>query len=236
MDTRIYIMTHKEFDVPQVEGYLPLQVGCAGKEKLGYLRDDIGDHISEKNASYCELTGLYWAWKNVECDIIGLSHYRRYLIKGETESSSLSLEEKLLDKDYIEACLEKYDLIVPNSGMSAGANVLSQYVEHHRAADWVECGKVIAERHPEYYPAFTWNQRCNFISLGNMFIGRKALMDEYCEWLFDILFELEKRIDISDSDTYQKRVFGFLAERLFRVWMLEKPLRVREEQMVFIGS
>lgn len=46
---------------------------------LGIQRDDTGDNISLKNSSYCELTGMYWAWKNLRgVDVIGLCHYRRY--------------------------------------------------------------------------------------------------------------------------------------------------------------
>ena len=62
----IYIATHKKFNVPNLNGYCALQVGAEGKEKYGYLRDNIGNHISGKNANYCELTGLYWIWKNTD--------------------------------------------------------------------------------------------------------------------------------------------------------------------------
>ena len=44
-------------------------------------------------------------------------------------------------------------------------------------------------------------------------------MNRYCEWLFDILFELEKRIDVSGYDAYNARVFGFIGERLLDVWL-----------------
>ena len=51
-------------------------------------------------------------------------------------------------------------------------------------------------------------------------------VDCYCEWLFNILFECEKRINILDRDDYQKRVFGFLSERLFNVWVTKNQLKV----------
>ena len=77
MDTRIYVMTHKEIDEIGDEMYIPLHVGRASGKTFGYTGDDTGDHISEKNPYYCELTGIYWLWKNVRCDIVGICHYRR---------------------------------------------------------------------------------------------------------------------------------------------------------------
>ena len=234
MDTRIYIMTHKEFEAPQAAGYIPMQVGAAGKKSLGYLQDDTGENISERNPYFCELTGLYWLWKNVDCDIIGLCHYRRYFVQEQKVNCELPLSQRLLEREYIEKCLSEYDLIVPNSGMSQNENILIQYATQHNVADYLECGKVILEKYPQYYPAYAWSQKCNFISLGNMFIGKKKLMDEYCAWLFDILFEVEKRVDISNYSDYQKRIFGFLSERLFRVWMMGNSLKIREEQTIFL--
>lgn len=63
MNTKIIIATHKLYDMPQDDIYLPVHVGREGKEPLPYQPDNTGDNISDKNASYCELTGLYWAWK-----------------------------------------------------------------------------------------------------------------------------------------------------------------------------
>ena len=83
MDTRIYVMTHKKIEEIPDSMYITMQVGKKGKEDFGYLGDDTKDHISEKNPFYCELTGIYWLWKNIDCDVIGICHYRRYFVKDE---------------------------------------------------------------------------------------------------------------------------------------------------------
>ena len=78
MNAKIIIATHKMYDMPQDDIYLPVHVGREGKDALPYQPDNTGDNISAKNPSYCELTGLYWAWKNLDCDYLGLAHYRRH--------------------------------------------------------------------------------------------------------------------------------------------------------------
>ena len=84
----IYIAAHKEFDVPRLENYVPLQVGAEGKEDLGFLRDNTGDNISVKNPNFCELTGLYWIWKNTNDEYKGVVHYRGYFCKSNLSSNS----------------------------------------------------------------------------------------------------------------------------------------------------
>jgi len=71
----------------------------------------------------------------------------------------------------------------------------------------------------------------------NMLVMRRDLLDAYCTWLFDILFALEERLDISDYDAYNARVFGFIAERLLDVWIetnrvlyTEMPVKNTESQ------
>lgn len=76
----ILIACHKECRLPKQDFFLPVQVGSAHSiVDLKMQRDDQGENISSKNKSYCELTAMYWAWKNLQnIEIIGLSHYRRF--------------------------------------------------------------------------------------------------------------------------------------------------------------
>lgn len=71
VSAKIIIATHKQYHFPSDSIYLPLHVGKVDKKDLGLNGDDTGDNISAKNASYCELTGLYWAWKTYRKIILG---------------------------------------------------------------------------------------------------------------------------------------------------------------------
>ena len=81
-DIKIIVATHKKYQMPEDKMYLPVQVGSENAKDLGYQKDDTGENISSKNPYYCELTGLYWAWKNLDSEYIGLSHYRRYFAQN----------------------------------------------------------------------------------------------------------------------------------------------------------
>ena len=99
---RIVVATHKAYQMPTDSMYLP----------LGYRRDDTGEeHISEKNPGFCELTGLYWAWKNLKEDYIGLVHYRRYfcLKKGRRDD----WVNHVLTYSELEPMLHQYRVFVP---------------------------------------------------------------------------------------------------------------------------
>lgn len=221
MDTRIYVMTHKAYTKPEDDLYISLHVGRELGTDLGYLGDHTGDNLSKKNKHYCELTGLYWIWKNVQCDIVGICHYRRYFVH----------DEKFLDKEYIEKVLENTDIIVSRSECTQYNSLYEHYQQMHHEYDMKRCKEVIREYCPEYLDAFDLCMNCNLFSLGNMMICRKSIFDDYCSWLFSILFEVEKRIDISSYDEYQSRVMGFLSERLMRVWLLQHAYKIREEKV-----
>ncbi len=222
-DIRLYIAAHKEFTIPNGvdlnEGmYIPLHVGKQGKSSLGFIGDDTGEHISIKNDTYCELTGIYWIWKNISCDVVGLCHYRRYFLNN----------GKILNKQDVCELMNQYDIVIGNSSMSAYKNVSEHYAVKHHQEDLAVCKDVIRQRYPEYIQAFELCMNSNFMNIGNMMICRKNVFDAYCQWLFDILDELEKRIDVSNYDTYQKRVYGFLGERLLRVWLVNHTFHIKE--------
>ena len=101
-DIKIIVATHKKYEMPQNKIYLPVQVGAEGKEDLGYVKDNTGENISIKNPYFCELTGLYWAWKNLKHSYIGLAHYRRHFStarkKGKNKED-IEIEANRSEKD-----------------------------------------------------------------------------------------------------------------------------------------
>jgi hypothetical protein len=232
---KILVATHKIYKMPDDHMYLPLHVGREGKEDLGFQGDNTGDNISLKNPNFCELTGLYWAWKNLDVDYIGLCHYRRYFTKKNVLQRMLCRNRKfdiILDEDSIIELIKKYDVILPKKRNYYIETVWSHYKNAHNISDLEETRKIIAEKFPEYLMSFDQVMKGKKLHLYNMFIMKKKDFDQYCNWLFEILFELENRIDISQYDNYQKRVFGFISERLFNVWLEYNRLRKFEVNVI----
>lgn len=216
---RIFAMTHKAFTPPPDAMYVPLQVGKACHEGLGYLGDDTGDHISRLNAYYSELTGVYWLWKNYQdADIVGVCHYRRYLIAEDGH---------LYHQADIENLLSQYDMIVTKK-LELRMPYYDGFASTHDEKDLVETERVVTELYPEYAGLFHEMVHKKETYFANMMVCRKELYDAYCTWLFDILFEVQNRIDTTGYDNYRKRVYGFLSEFLLTVWIAKNKLHVYE--------
>lgn len=219
MSTKVFVMTHKKFPEPPEQVYVPMQVGKADAEDLGYLGDDTEDNISKSNIFYGELTGLYWVWKNFHnADNVGICHYRRYF---------LDQDQRLLTEEDYERILSEYDIIVSNRAYADGS-YLEYYSEGHNVNDLLVTGEVLKEKYPEYYPFFKQAIDENIYFFGNLMVTSKEKFDAYATWLFDILFEVEKRIDVSDYDLYNQRVYGFLSEQLLKVWIDKNQLKIYE--------
>ena len=233
MDIKILVATHKKYWMPDDDVYLPIHVGREGKEDIGYIGDNIGDNISDKNANYCELTGLYWAWKNLKCDYIGLCHYRRYFAGKNLHTNNAEKKKAaILYRNDYEKLLQEYDVILPEKCNYYIETVRSQYEHAHNKRDLDEAERIVAEFYPEYSEAFAKVMGRTKLHILNMFVMKKALFDEYCSWLFSILFELEKKIDITNYNQYEARVFGFISERLFNAWLEKQQLNVEEMPVI----
>lgn len=231
MNIKIIIATHKKYWMPLDEMYLPLHVGAEGKQSLGYLTDNTGDNISSKNANYCELTGLYWAWKNLQVDYAGLVHYRRHFtVKGAKGSK----QEKVITQSQLEDALNKTDVILPTPRNYYIETNYSQYAHAHHAEDLDTTRAILAERYPQYLTAYDSSMKKTVGHRFNMFIMKKERFDAYCQWLFDVLFELERRLDISQYSQNDARVFGFVSERLMDIWLETNGVVYQELPYIFM--
>lgn len=185
---------------------IPIQAGAAlTEQKICEIRDNQGKNISEKNRQYCELTALYWIWKNDCSDYAGLGHYRRHF----------ELDEEMLDKllaSDIDVVLTIPILNFPSVG--------AVYKHDHLESDWKVMMDAIRILAPDYELAAREIQDGNYYYGYNMLIARKKILDSYCAWLFPILQYCEEHGQ-ERRDNYQGRYIGFLAERLLGIYFLK---------------
>ncbi len=212
----IYIAAHKAFAVPAEPGYIPLQVGAEGKAPLGYTPDNTGDNISAKNPHYCELTGVYWIWKNTADRYKGLVHYRRYF-KG---------KQGRLTEAEVTHLLTRYDVVLPRPEYLRESAYEEFCLHSGYEKDLISLRRAVEAVDPAVLPAYDRVMAGNRLSLYNMLITRGEEFDAYCGWLFAVLEELEKSVDMTDYTPYQKRLYGFLSERLLNVWVAHRELSV----------
>lgn len=233
MKIKILVATHKKYWMPDDLVYMPIQVGAALHPALGYTPDNTGDNISDKNPNYCELTALYWAWKNLDADCIGLIHYRRYFTRKEVHNIEKKKEQILMEKEW-ENILSKYPAVVPDKRNYYIETNRSHYNHAHYTDGLDLAEQIIKEKFPDYLPAFNAIMSRTWAHMFNMFVMRRDLFNDYMAWMLDILFEIEKRIDITGWDTYESRIYGFVSELLLDVWLEKNKIVYHEQNVSFI--
>ena len=209
MKLTVVVAAHKPCSVPDFPPYLPVQAGAALRDGFGLQRDDTGDNISEKNPYYCELTALYWAWKNLGSDAVGLVHYRRLFGKKGAPLSGKDAERML----------EGHDAILPEKRNYVISDLYSHYADAHGAETLDAAGEVIRELWPEYHAEFMRLHTRRSAHMFNMLIMKRPVLDRYCEWLFSVLGELEKRVPTDGMSAFDRRFFGRVSELLLDVWV-----------------
>ena len=255
---KIIVATHKPYDMPKDPLYLPVHVGSAmnPEKDFSYQKDDEGQNISKENPYFCELTGLYWAWKNLDADYLGLCHYRRYFASPSLlEAKILGLParnnrlspasskahprlNKILSSPEAAKLLKKSDIIVPKLRKYYIETLYDHYAHtmHKKPLDLTR--KIIKENYPNYLPAFDRLKTRRSGHMFNMFIMKRDRLDDYCEWLFDILFALEKEVKkqgIAKSyDAFHARFYGRISELLLDVYLETNHLTYSELRVLDI--
>lgn len=243
---KIYSVYYNIFPVFHVAPYvIPIQAGVdSSNVHLDIIGDNTDNNISAKNHLYSELTALYWIMKNAsrDTDAMGLCHYRRYLINDQyklffkkrsryyLKASQKNLDSFLTTSLYksLQELLFKHDIIVPcpDYAMKRKGNVYTveeAYRLAHIKNDWDITMNVVREKYPEYEESIHLLSGQTKMFYNNIMIARWKIWDKYFTWLFEILFEVEKRIELPKKG-YQKRVMGFLAERLHNLFVIHNQL------------
>lgn len=219
--SKIFVCCHKQSNsIRKNNLYEPIQVGHKNsKIDLGFLTDDKGDNISELNGQYCEMTAVYWAWKNLKnVDYFGIAHYRRYYDNTVTSNNI----ERWLSSKYDIICCE------PISGLQTNYISLSYWITPENSYILFDC---ILELYPEYHDSINkYFFDSNIWYHCNMNIMAWENFQKYSEWLFPILELLYKRI-IPSGYSRINRSIGYAAEALMGLYIIHNNLRVKEVKM-----
>ena len=237
---RIFVTTHKNVDTFDSAIMQPVQVGPKNERFPWAFHDDEGENIADLNPRYCELTTQYWAWKNIDADYYGFCHYRRYFDFSDTPHKENPYGE-IMDRYIDAATAKKYGLNDENI-----AKVVKQYdvittpfgnleeiIDKHgtpralwEAApllhddDLKRCYQILCSMYPDYkqdaQAFFNGNKAC----FCNMFIMKKEIFFDYCEWMFPILEAFDKNTDYSTYSKEALRTPGHLSERLLNIYLL----------------
>jgi hypothetical protein len=241
----IFIMTHKDFyniitnqiykiiadDQIQIKNKYSLQVIYANKGKL-----------FKKSQAYGEMAKLYYIYElykngNLSSKYIGLNHYRRYF----------NFLDDIPDLDKL---FENYDIILSNN-FTLNISLEAQYCSAHLCKSLYETIEIIKELKPEYYNAAIESLKANDGFFFNMFIMKKEDFFKYCEFIYDILFEYDRRHNfISQKDIinymkaffpeeeipFQMRLEGFLSERLSTIFFKHNFKRIKIFPIIYFSN
>lgn len=249
-DDVIYCCYHKRMPLLRSDSVQPVHVGRTGAPfALPMAGDDTGDSISNRNPYWCELTALYWMWKNERDDLVGLTHYRRiFNLKNDRTQAWIWKDTDVsrfgLTRHRVHELLADADIILPkkmtlvDGSETAVCTVYDHYKKYHHIEDLDLTIRIVLEKYPETEEVLN-RVICNETQgyWTNMFISSRPIFEAYAAWLFDILFEVERHLQprLATRDNYQKRVYGFLSERLLNVWLALHPeLRILEMPTLFL--
>lgn len=228
---RVYVVMHRLVPAPVDPAYAPILVGpkaCVAPPTL--LTDRRGDNIARRNPFYCELTALYWAWKNDDLpDYVGMCHYRRYLYLPGTEGF-----RGVLTGEHILSLMQDCDILLPEA-VPLSTNLATQFCEHHGKRPLFALEKVMQQYAPESLDAFYRVMAGNKAYFYNIFVMRREAFAAYMTWLFPLLFATEQEMGgftADGRDRYQQRLGGFLAERLLNVYVVSRHMRIREAALL----
>lgn len=213
-DIEVFKMVHHK-DKPLVTNYkdpvyvTSVQVGASFADiRMTECIDNQGENISEKNGDYSELTGLYWIWKNKikrqDDTYYGLAHYRRFL--------------ELSEDDLLRLADNDIDVVLPYP-MPYEPNIEAHHLRYLSDSEWDAVLHALEELQPDYFRAFKDILNQEYFYNYNVILAKKDVIDDYCSWLFPLLFRIEENND-PNKEKEPNRYMGYVGETLETLYFM----------------
>ncbi len=242
-----YVMTHKESPIPKANWLIPLGVGGFKSKNTIESDDQYEDNISKLNKYYCELTGIYHAWKNSDAEYIGISHYRRYLnilTIPDNNNAWLSAEASLPILDFLARdeqkektieLLDHYDMILPRA-IHSNISAENDYLQAHSKNEWSEFITTLDETYGKKTHSMAYEKR-NFLC--NMMITKREIFNQYCSELFNTIDKVYKvcsnPAEIPGARYQPYRYPGYLAERFMSAFLNVHRPKIYEATVITLS-
>jgi hypothetical protein len=259
---KIYSFYYKPNSVLTINNcIIPVWAGKNNRKPAhGLIGDDTGENISHKNQYFSELSGIFWVWKNTQSELVGSCHYRRYFTNskepfiyrlkrqsyffaglkkkrhGLIYTNNIKFwKSKILKANEVLEILCNYDVILPER-RKLRQSIRLHYCKYHNPNDLIIIGNILKEKYSEYLSSFENFLNGNRLFANNMFVMNWENFDKMMHWLFSILFEFENQIDLDNYQGYQKRIFGFISERLISLYIFHNELNYKELPLVYFKN
>lgn len=260
-DIKIFVSHRIDLESQIIDNPLYYPVRCGAvfdkRNNVAMAGDDTGENISNKRLTFCELTVQYWAWKNVNADYYGLCHYRRFQSFADEQIEKTDIYkhvvEQRIDSEFVshhnlnEAAMRKVieenDILtlVPMdlNDIKKGLRVYeslknNEYVFNMTGVDMFI--KIFKETYPDYSEDIDEYFNGHIWRAFNCYILKKEIFFDYSERLFNVLFQLEKQLDISKFNQEQMRLLGYMGECMFAIYynhlLKTEAYKVKELQLV----
>lgn len=259
---RILVCYHSDKHVFKNSVLKPIELGRAlaraegapGGRLPDMLGDDTGDNISTLNPMFCEMTALYWAWRNYaelgNPDYCGLMHYRRLLHFASSDSlgiyriqSPLEVAPASIAPEIIHRVVPQYDICVKapigityedKNGEPLMYTVMGQYLEAHADRYLVNAFNLVSEKYPDYIDDIKSYSNSTAHYLCNIAVMRREAFFDYAEWMFSILLPLHEMIDY-ERPGQDIRAISYISERLSGLY-ISRQRRLRKLKIKHIPS
>ena len=258
---KIFVSSRIDLECASFNNSMLVPVRCGAvydqNKNSNILGDDTGDNISNRRMTFCEFTVQYWAWKNVEADYYGLFHYRRFLSFsrhrfGEDAYGSVvaqQIDEDSariygLQEDVMREIIERYDIIIPEArNVSKFPEKYTSIRDHWNNAPELHAKdldlmlQIIGRLSPEYYASAQEYVSGSMGYFCAMHIMKREIFMDYCQWLYPLMFEIEKELDIEFYSVEGQRTVGHLGERLLGIYIYHMKkyhpeIRIKEVQTI----
>lgn len=236
MDIKIYQTFHKPFARDNDCKWI-VPIGVNGYTENNWLTDSLGDNISHLNKYYCELTTMYYVWKNQKHDYVGFYHYRRYL-NYNLDNTWVDFPFTKINQDlgmirYLTNDMQYNRMtrllnvapVITTFPFPVLPSIGEQYLGIHAEAaeTWHLFLSLLQKDGHDPVMLHSYFRELSRCPMYNTFVMRWDIFNDFCLNLFNLLDRITKKVKFPFNE-YNNRYPGFIAERFLGYYLYYKNI------------